>query len=290
MSSPCHNGGICIDQFNGYQCLCPMGYSGSNCEVNIDDCSPINPCQNGGKCTDGIDAFTCNCSGTGFTGLTCSVLVSEICSSLGCFFGGSCEFDASIGRDKCMCKDGYQGELCLHKSQYCFLNKSCSVEGTSHCSQNGDCICKTGFTGPTCNTTDACSDSNSGPGCSCPLNITSGECCSDCANGGSCVYLDGQKTCICPLGWGGRDCSSDVDECSTNPCQNGGACINTDGSYTCACPPGYVGRDCQVYNGSCTENTCENGDECRKTVDGLKCVCPHANCSTLANNSVCDVS
>ncbi|KAK7105726.1 hypothetical protein V1264_017068 [Littorina saxatilis] len=32
-SSPCQNGGSCVDQVNAYTCNCPAGYNGSNCET-----------------------------------------------------------------------------------------------------------------------------------------------------------------------------------------------------------------------------------------------------------------
>ena len=31
-SSPCQNGGTCIDDVNSYTCLCAPGYSGVNCD------------------------------------------------------------------------------------------------------------------------------------------------------------------------------------------------------------------------------------------------------------------
>ena len=33
----------------GYTCTCETGYTGTDCDMNIDDCDP-NPCQNGGTC------------------------------------------------------------------------------------------------------------------------------------------------------------------------------------------------------------------------------------------------
>ena len=46
--SPCQNNGTCIDQINAYRCVCRQGFNGSNCETNIDDCTPA-ACSNGGR-------------------------------------------------------------------------------------------------------------------------------------------------------------------------------------------------------------------------------------------------
>ena len=43
---------------------------GTHCEVNIDDCV-TSPCENGGTCVDGVDMFTCNCTDDRM-GHTCS--------------------------------------------------------------------------------------------------------------------------------------------------------------------------------------------------------------------------
>ncbi|XP_072440843.1 coagulation factor X-like [Chiloscyllium punctatum] len=34
-SNPCRNGGICRDNVNRYDCQCPKGYHGSNCEIDV---------------------------------------------------------------------------------------------------------------------------------------------------------------------------------------------------------------------------------------------------------------
>ena len=66
----CRNDGTCVDQVAGYICLCAPGFTGSQCEEDIDDCDP-NPCLHG-RCTDDIASFGCNCV-SGYTGLTCGI-------------------------------------------------------------------------------------------------------------------------------------------------------------------------------------------------------------------------
>ena len=34
-SKPCKNGGTCVDQVNSYQCQCPPGFIGEDCEEGI---------------------------------------------------------------------------------------------------------------------------------------------------------------------------------------------------------------------------------------------------------------
>ena len=32
-NNPCQNGGVCLDDVNGYKCTCKAGYTGSDCEI-----------------------------------------------------------------------------------------------------------------------------------------------------------------------------------------------------------------------------------------------------------------
>ena len=57
-SIPCLNGGNCTDQVDGFQCTCPPGWTGSNCQDLVPSCSE-STCLNGGTCFDQIGDFIC---------------------------------------------------------------------------------------------------------------------------------------------------------------------------------------------------------------------------------------
>ena len=101
--NPCNNGGTCQDGIASYTCVCPLGFTGLDCETSeykylsldwrdayhyitayhpityllilcmysdIDNCQPT-PCLNNGVCVDGLNSYSCDCT-HGFVGENCS--------------------------------------------------------------------------------------------------------------------------------------------------------------------------------------------------------------------------
>ncbi|XP_061573968.1 von Willebrand factor D and EGF domain-containing protein [Cololabis saira] len=107
----CLNGASCVTNVDlpagsgEYACVCVDGFTGSRCEVDVDDCKP-NPCRLG-RCVDGPNSFSCICP-PGMTGRTCRDDVDE-CVSRPCFPDVSCS--NTLGSFTCgSCPPGFSGD------------------------------------------------------------------------------------------------------------------------------------------------------------------------------------
>lgn len=59
-----------------YKCLCLAGYTGTHCETDINECAS-SPCQNGGSCVDGVNSYTCICP-EGYYGALCQRMAATV--------------------------------------------------------------------------------------------------------------------------------------------------------------------------------------------------------------------
>lgn len=114
-STTCLNGGTCVpDHYSGdpvsnYVCNCPTGFSGRNCEVNIDDCVS-QPCQHGGSCIDGVNSYKCQCPPL-YEGTKCELLNNvDDCASVPCQHGATCV--DTYQRYICQCAYPWFGTQC----------------------------------------------------------------------------------------------------------------------------------------------------------------------------------
>ncbi len=106
------NGGTCVDAVNGFRCGCVAGYSGLQCQTEINECSS-QPCLFGGTCVDALNGFSCICAPF-FSGSQCQYFdsVGQACAALGCVNGATCVVSNSTLQAGCDCLFGFIGVRC----------------------------------------------------------------------------------------------------------------------------------------------------------------------------------
>ncbi|KAG8013459.1 Protein jagged-2, partial [Nibea albiflora] len=258
-SSPCKNGGTCIDGINSFQCFCPDGWEGSLCDVDVNECNR-NPCQNGGQCVDLLNDFYCNCVDN-WKGKTCHSPKNSTCDSGPCENGGTCVGGGDAFT--CICKDGWEGPTCAQSIVlFPFSDVLLTKSGSG---------------------SEAPADKGLPP--SSPSSAVT-----DSYNGGICVDGVNWFRCECAPGFAGPDCRINIDECQSSPCAEGSTCVDEINGYRCVCPPGHAGprcQECDRWEEECNACQCVNGYvRCSKCVEHqfLTCFSPPCHqwgvCST----------
>lgn len=207
---PCLNDGECLKNSIGkITCLCKSGFTGLNCELDINECSINNNACNGGTCVDQRNTYYCLCPNNQI-GKNCINTITNPCTRQ--LYDNENQFfplSNSIGNTYIQCT-----------GLSTFIVHSCPV-GLFWNQQARTCA-------------NSISLAQSGACQSFP-----------CKNAGSCVDTGNNKfKCLCSSGYTGEFCEQVVDHCVSNPCKNNGKCTSHTGGYTCLCPDKIIDDCC----------------------------------------------
>ena len=285
----CLNGGRCVNNIGSYTCKCLKGFTGTRCEININECAPLRDsqpiCLNGGTCLDGIASFTCRCP-QGYGGTRCESRI-RACESSPCLQGAKCT-DApppsQVGEYKCHCPAGFSGKNCQHNDDDCTasscMNGGTCVDGITKFS----CQCPPGWHGLNCQFDESKIPVGSQPTTICRSFSITGH--GSSTEKETCIKSDPWKNCPiaeeCFALWGNGKCDS---QCNTRACLFDGS--DCDGIAPGSDPSDPTGKCNSLYEDYCMANYgngfCDQGcnnKECGW--DGLDCV----NKTTVAASSL----
>ncbi|XP_037957800.1 cadherin-related tumor suppressor [Teleopsis dalmanni] len=103
-----------------YNCKCPDGFMGQQCDKRQDPCTP-NPCHANVPCRQISSDFQCTCP-PNREGKLCQQERGDVCTGNPCRNGGSCRRSPDGASFFCLCRPGYRGNQCEHIADSCRPN------------------------------------------------------------------------------------------------------------------------------------------------------------------------
>ncbi|KAH8357601.1 hypothetical protein KR200_003594 [Drosophila serrata] len=302
-SSPCQNGGICHDAYNGFQCECTAAWQGPTCEEDVNECftlagTDLAGCLNNGQCINTPGGYRCVCR-NGFSGAHCRLRQNS------CFGSGSKELCGEHGT--CIQTGSAAGYVCVCDQGWTWADMNMTSPSASPCTRDVDecapsvnpchdlCInlpgsyrcgpCPSGYTGDGrfCRDVDECAGENNG-GCSLQPRV-------------ACINTEGSHRCgRCPPGWrgDGRSCTAaDSNSCDQEDiCHPLAKCELISGTVVCTCALGSFGHgygaDGCTKDPSrepCDQHPCLNNGTCVQSGRGTTCICQPGYTGALCNSS-----
>ncbi|ROT64375.1 hypothetical protein C7M84_017680 [Penaeus vannamei] len=298
-SSPCANGGTCVDLVSGFQCVCDQGWEGPTCDRAslflillhmlfvffsiIFSSFFMFPFRH----LSLLPLLLYRLSSS-YSFLVLPSYTDE-CADQPCRNNGTC-VDGKVDF-ACTCPEGWKGRTCASTTSHC---------DASTC-QNGGVWRRPGQGRPSCAAAPRAGRA--------PRVRSVSRCCLllllsflrersraalperrltrplfrspsaalrlvPCKNGATCVNTGDGFTCLCQDGWDGATCQNNINECATYPCYNGGRCLDGINTRVCKCAPGFAGPDCRINIDECASSPCAFGSTCRDGPGYFRCVCP----------------
>uniref|UniRef100_A0A0P6JSL8 Putative fibrillin n=1 Tax=Aedes aegypti TaxID=7159 RepID=A0A0P6JSL8_AEDAE len=294
-TSPCQNGGTCINLYDSFICLCPRNWEGPTCASDVNECSEFVGtdlgCQNGATCKNTPGGYSCICA-SGWQGIHCNSKTKDCMSSGSELCGhGTCVQTKEEPGYKCICDQGWKNN---GVTPACSVDVDECAEFKPHCSKDPEvsCLnlpgsfacgsCPAGYTGNGfyCVDIDECQTNNGG--CSTSPSVP-------------CINSRGSYKCgNCPLGYtgDGKTCTLRGNRCTPRLCHPMARCMDfASGVVSCICPSGYQGSGygptgcIRMPMNPCTFNPCKNGGTCTANGNNYTCACPPGtalpNCARL---------
>ncbi|XP_025084650.1 fibrillin-1-like isoform X2 [Pomacea canaliculata] len=272
-------------------CMCKPGWTGDNCESDVDECAVVN-CNitgNNAKCHNTPGSYRCVCTEGFFTYSNSCIPCDathygkECANECACERGNTVDCDDVTG--KCTCSKYWTGSSCSEDINECNKTDTCRADANEVCRNFAggfSCDCLSGYARPspgdnctdineclyvdlnTCNrTSEDCNNYPGGFNCSCKAGYS----------------MIGQTCTVCSAFKYGFGCSSNC-QCDVN---NSQSCDPFTGS--CTCKQGWTGANCDKDIDECLSNPCVNGS-CTNLNGSFSCNC-NPGSGLLTDNVTC---